>query len=124
MDQPRTARTVLIGCLAAAAASVLLTCGLGLATAWLLRAVASHVTIDPAAVEDAVKTGIAATLKDGTPEQKLDLIHGLRDLGAAARSYVPELIAALDDDDADVRAAAAEALRAIDPDAADKAGVK
>jgi hypothetical protein len=124
MDQPQTARNVLLGCLAAAAASVLLTCGLGLAVVWLLWNAASHITIDPAAVDDAVKTGIAVTFKDGTPEQKLDLIHGLRDLGAAAKPYAPELTAALADDNADVRAAAAEALNAIDPDAAKKAGVR
>ncbi|HEY1376532.1 MAG TPA: hypothetical protein VGF55_07045 [Gemmataceae bacterium] len=124
MDQPQTARNVLIGVLAAAAASVLVTCGLGLAMVWLLWNAVSHITIDPAAVNDAVKTGIAGTLKDGTPEQKLDLIHGLRDLGAAAKPYATELTTALADDNAAVRAAAAEALKAIDPPATEKAGVK
>jgi hypothetical protein len=122
-NQPRPQHKLLIGCLAAAAFAVVLTGVLGVALIWFLWTAASRITIDPVAVNDIVKQSIVMTLKDGTPQQKLDMLHALRDAGPAAKDYVPELTAALDDDDPAVRTAAAEAIKKIDPDAAVKAGI-
>ncbi len=74
----------------------------------------SHIDVDPAAFAVAWKNVLVSTLKDGKPEEKLEVMRLLRDMGADAQEFVPALTAALGDDDARVRAAAAEVLRKID----------
>jgi HEAT repeat protein len=71
-----------------------------------------------------MKEALVVALKDGPPEQRLEMIRVLRDMGADAKEFAPQLAALLGDVDPRVRAAAAEALKTIDPDAAAKAGVK
>jgi hypothetical protein len=112
--------SVLVG-----AALVFLLAGVLAAALWaFVWNALSRLEIDPAAVTEAVKTAVVSTLKDGDPEQKLEMIRTLRDLGADAREFVPALTAAHGEGDARVREAAAEALRRIDPAAAEKAAVK
>ncbi len=119
MEQLRPPRKLLVGCHAV----VVLTGALGVALVWILWTAASRITIDPDAFNGAIHTSIVETLKDGPPDQKIQLIHALRDAGPAAVDYVPELTAALRDEEPDVRTAAEEALKKIDPAAAALAGI-
>lgn len=84
----------------------------------------SRIEIDPQALAATMKQAVVVTLKDGSTDQRLQIIHTLRDMGADAKEFVPNLLAILNDADPQIRAAAEEALKKIDPDAAAKAGVK
>jgi HEAT repeat protein len=77
-----------------------------------------RITIDPVALQQAVRTGIISALRDGTPDQKLQTLRALGDMKTNAREFIPEIVHVLDDDDPQVRDAAAEALEKIDPDEA------
>jgi hypothetical protein len=124
MNRSQPERVILIGCLAASTYVFVLFTALAVGLVLLFVNVVSHIQIDPAAVDDLVKSSIVATLKDGQPDQKVDLLNSLRGLGKDATRFVPEITDALNDNDARVRAAATEALKAIDPAAAGKAGIK
>jgi HEAT repeats len=124
MIPSRTVRKIGVSVLVSAALVFLLVGALGVALWAFVWNAISRIEIDPAAVTTAVKTAVVTILKDGEPEQKLEMIRTLRDMGTDAREFVPALTAAHGDGDARVRAAAAEALRKIDPAAAEKAAEK
>jgi hypothetical protein len=87
----------------------------------LIRNAANRVRLEGDAVSRAVHEAVAQTLKEGTPEQKLEMIRALREIGPNAREFTLALTAALHDADARVRTAAGEALQQIDPAAAERA---
>jgi HEAT repeat protein len=115
MGRFRTARWVGLGCAVLAALFLALSVGLVVTVA---NAV-SRITIDPVAWRQAVREWLVTALRDGTPDQRLQVIRALGDMGADAREFIPELVDALDDDDRRIRDAAAEALEKIDPDEAE-----
>src|SRR4051812_204680 len=103
MRTSHTARNVVLGLAAVAAILVALAGAIGLAVALFLGNVVSHIQIDPKAVQTAVNEAIVVTLKDGSPDQRLQMIHTLRDAGADAKQFVPQLTALLADPDPQIR---------------------
>lgn len=124
MNEPHAGRTILFSCLAAALIAGVFTCGLGVVGVAVIMSALSHIDVDPVAVNEWVNAGIVAMLKDGTPDQKVQLLHQLRDSGPAAEPFIPAMVECLADDDPAVRHAAAEALLVVDPFAAEQAGAK
>ena len=115
---PRAGCRLALGCAALAA----LFAALAVCVVVRLAEVAlNRLTIDPAAVRQALAEWVEATVADGTPDQKLEILRTLGEMGADARPFAPAIAPALEDEDERVRAAAAEALKRID--AARQAGV-
>jgi HEAT repeat protein len=124
MGIPRLARKLGVGCFAVTACVVAAVGAAALVLVLLLWNAISRIDVNPQAFAAAMKEALVVALKDGPPEQRLEMIRVLRDMGADAKEFAPQLAALLGDVDPRVRAAAAEALKTIDPDAAAKAGVK
>lgn len=122
MDQSRLARRVAIGLALMALIALALTVNLGFKIAGAISRFQAQ--IDPEAVGQWVKEAMVLSLEQGAPEQKLEILRVLGDIGADGREYSPALLkAALADDDPRVREAAAEALKKVDPDAAAQFGI-
>ena len=120
MARSRLARRVGVGCAVLAALFFALVVAVGFKIADAI----SRIQIDPEAVSQWMTQAVIVTLEQGTPEQKLQVIRVLADMGADAREFSPSLVSgALADDDGRVREAAAEALKKIDPDAATQFGL-
>ena len=123
MVESPTLRKVCLSVLAVAVIIFFLSCTVGVSLVISAWSALARIQVDPEALSKAVKDGVMITLKDGLPEQKLEMIRTLREMGAGAREFIPALSAAAADDDPRVRTAAAEAAKQIES-AADKAGLK
>lgn len=103
---------------------LLVLCGLAglaaviaMAFAGTLLAVQAITEIPDDVLADAVRQSVEVTLRDGSRQQRLELLADLRDAGPDAKLFVPVLLNSADDPDPEVRRAATEALRQIDPGA-------
>jgi hypothetical protein len=122
MDQSRLARRVAVGC------AVLTVIAIAVAVIVGYRIVDAisrfQLRIEPGDIAQWVKEAMVLTLDQGAPEQKLEVIRVLAEMGADAHEYSASLVKrALADDDPRVREAAAAALKKVDPDAAAQFGL-
>ncbi len=93
--------------------------GLGIAAVAFVWQAASRITVDGAALGKVIEDAMLVTLREGTPEQKLDFIASFADAPAESASYFrPLLQEAAKDQDPEVSRAARTALERIPPEAA------
>ncbi len=83
-----------------------------------VREAITHVQVGRKALAALLRDAVISTLREGEPEQKLEVIESLKELGAAdAAPFVLALTDATKDDDPRVRQAATKALDRIKPNA-------
>lgn len=96
------ATTVTVGCLTVAAVSY-------------LKQAVSRIEFDNDALAKVIEDAMLATLREGTPHQKIEIIASFSDAPPDSASYFRPLLAeAAKDQDAQVRMAAIKALERFD----------
>ncbi len=90
-----------------------------------VREAISRIEIEPKALAAFLSDAVVSTLREGEPEQKLEVIESLKELAAAdAAPFVPALTDATKDDDPRVRQAAIKVLGRIAPNAIEEGNGK
>jgi hypothetical protein len=86
-----------------------------------LREATTHIDIDRKVLSDIMREAVVISIRDGSPNQKLDTIAALEQVKASdATPFVPALLDATKDTDLQVRQAARRMLAQIAPDAIKK----
>lgn len=92
--------------------------GLAITAVAFVKQVASRIVIDTDALGRAMHEAMISTLKEGTKEQKLELIASCATASPADPApYAPLFLEATKDTDPEVRQAAIAALKRISPEA-------